>query len=297
MKDRVIFYRRMPPFDYVQPHSFNEALEMLDDAEPGQFRVFAGGTDILEQLKTRKVAAPQAVVDLKAIPELRGIEQTEDGGVRIGATASVASCGISPLLTGPNIAMVQQAKEIASRQIQNRATIVGNICNAVPSADSAPPLLALDAKVICVSARGERSVGIESFFLGPGRTVLEPNEIVREIRLPTQPANRRSLYVKLAPRGKMDLAWVGVGVSLEMSDGVIDDIRIAMGAVAPTPIRALKAEAALRGQALVPALLAEAAQIAATEIVPRADSVRASTDYRRETVRVLVERAVNQLAV
>ena len=292
----VVFYRRMPEFDYVRPRSLDEALDLVGEAEAGRYRVFAGGTDILEQLKTRKVATPEAVVDLKGIPELGGVEREEDGALRIGATASVAEIAASPGAAGANAALAQGSREIASVQIQNRATIVGNICNAVSSADSAPPLLALDARVVCAGAGGERSIDIADFFEGPGRPALRPGEIVRSIRVPARSANWRSVYLKLAPRGKMDLAWVGVAVAAAFDNGEIKDIRIALGAVAPTPIRALKAEEVLRGQTIEPDLVNHAAETAAGEADPRADSFRASADYRREVIDVLVRRAINQLA-
>jgi len=292
----VVFYRRMPEFDYVRPRSLDEALDLVGEAEAGRYRVFAGGTDILEQLKTRKVATPEAVVDLKGIPELGGVEREEDGALRIGATASVAEIAASPGAAGANAALAQGSREIASVQIQNRATIVGNICNAVSSADSAPPLLALDARVVCAGAGGERSIDIADFFEGPGRPALRPGEIVRSIRVPARSANWRSVYLKLAPRGKMDLAWVGVAVAAAIDNGEIKDIRIALGAVAPTPIRALKAEEVLRGQTIEPDLVNHAAETAAGEADPRADSFRASADYRREVIDVLVRRAINQLA-
>jgi len=292
----VVFYRRMPEFDYVRPRSLDEALDLVGDAEAGRYRLFAGGTDILEQLKTRKVEAPEAVVDLKNIPALGGIEREENGTLRIGATATVAEVAASPLVAGGGTALVQGAREIASIQIQNRATIAGNICNAVSSADSAPPLLALDARIVCTGTDGERSIDIADFFEGPGRSTLRPGEIVKDIRIPAHAGNWQSVYLKTAPRGKMDLAWVGVAVAAAIDNGVIEDIRIALGAVAPTPIRARRAEETLRGQAAVPDLVNSAAETAAGEANPRADSFRASEDYRREVVGVLVRRAINQLA-
>ncbi len=292
----VVFYRRMPKFDYVRPRSIAEALDLVGDAEVGRYRMFAGGTDILEQLKTRKVAAPEAVVDLKSIPELGGLSLEDDGTLRIGATVTVAEVAASPLTEGANIALSQGAREIASIQIQNRATIVGNICNAVSSADSAPPLLALDAQVVCVGRDGERSINIVDFFEGPGKSTVRPGEIVKEIRIPPRDDTWRSVYLKVAPRGKMDLAWIGVAVSAAIENGVLKDIRIALGAVAPTPMRALKAEEALRGQEIDSDLIAKASEIASGEANPRVGSFRTSVEYRREVVSVLVRRAINQLA-
>jgi len=188
------------------------------------------------------------------------------------------------------------AKEIASAQIQNRATVAGNICNAVSSADSAPPLLALGAEVVCVSGEGERTVKIENFFTGPGKTVLNPNELVKEIRLPAPTGHSNSAYLKLAPRGRMDLAWVGVAAWAEIVDDVVRDIRIGLGAVAPTPIRAFAAEDMLRGEPIGSAIIEKAARAAAGETSPRADSFRAGSEYRQMMVEVLLKRTIERLA-
>ncbi len=292
----VVFYRRMPRFDYLKPGSLGEVLDLLDGAENGQFRVFAGGTDLMAQLKAREIEAPATVIDLKGMDELSRMDYDATDGLCMGATVTVSEVAASPLIAEKYPALAQGAREIASLQVQNRATIAGNICNAVASADSAPPLLALGAKLVLVRRDGERTVDLTDFFTGPGRTVLAPDEVVREIRLPPPPDGALSVYLKLAPRGRMDLAWVGVAVAAQMEKGRARALRIGLGAVAPTPIRARRAEEVLHGQKLEPDTVEEAARMASSEVSPRADSFRASAEYRRRMVQVLVRRAVGRLA-
>ncbi|MDP6174883.1 MAG: FAD binding domain-containing protein, partial [Rhodospirillales bacterium] len=206
----VVFYRRMPRFEYVKPDKLEDVLELLDGSGESQVRLFAGGTDLMAQLKAREIEAPGTVVDLKGIEVLGGLDYDEKDGLRLGATVSVTQVAASPIIAEKYPALAEGAREIASIQIQNRATITGNICNAVSSADSAPPLLALDAKLVLAKRGGERQVDLAYFFTGPGRTQLAGDELVREIRLPPPPKGAASTYLKLAPRGRMDLAWVGL---------------------------------------------------------------------------------------
>jgi carbon-monoxide dehydrogenase medium subunit len=292
----VVFYRRMPKFDYLKPQSFSEVLSLLKEGGPDRYKVFAGGTDLMDQLKQRKIDIPKAVIDLKGISELNFIKFDENEGLRIGALTTVTDVATSPEIEQHYPALSQGAREIASIQIQNRATITGNICNAVSSADSAPPLLALGAKVACESAESARDIKIENFFAGPGKTVLQPGELVREIKLPPPAANSDSLYLKLAPRGRMDLAWVGVSVATAVTDGKFDNVGIGLGAVGPTPIRAIKAEDALRGTEVKRENIEIAAATATSETSPRENSFRAGGEYRHMMVEVLVRRALNQLA-
>lgn len=182
---------------------------------------------------------------------------------------------------------------MAAPQVRNRGTVAGNICNAVPSADSAPPLLALEARLTLMSHKGERIMKIEDFFTGPNETVLTGEELLAEIRIPPLPPNSRGAYLKLTPRRSMDLATVGVAAVVIREDGLCKDIRIALGAVAPTPIRAKRAEEIIRGQRFSDKLIEKTAQTAAEES-RTIDDHRASADYRREMVQVLVSRAINQ---
>jgi CO/xanthine dehydrogenase FAD-binding subunit len=289
----VTFYRRLPRFDYVKPESVEEALSLLERNDDGKMKIFAGGTDVIPKLKGRVVKAPETLMDLKGISELAYLENEEGAHLRIGALATISEVANAPFVKNGFPMLSQAAKSIASRQVQNRGTIVGNICNAVPSADSAPALLCLGAEVICLSKRGERTIKIGDFFTGPNKTVVGLTEMVKEIRVPKIPERGNGVYIKFSPRSKMDLAVVGVGVMVVRKDGVFKDVKIGLGAVAPTPIRARKAEAVLAGAKIDDEVIERAARLASEESKP-IDDQRASAEYRKMIVEVLVRRAIHQ---
>ncbi len=291
----VVFYRRMPRFDYFRPASIAEALDALDPDVPLKDQVYAGGTDLMPKLKARGIKAPKRVIDLKGIAGLDYVRWDEAKGLRIGALATVARVAASPDVRARYAALFEGASAIASDQIQHRATIVGNVCNAVPSADSIPALLVHDAEVVCVGRAGERVVALKDFFLGPGRVALDPAELVKEIVLPPPTPGERTTYLKLAPRGRMDLAIVGAAARVVIVDGIVVDARVALGSAAPIPKRAVEAEAAIRGRPPTPETIAEAARLAAAHAVTRG-SHRASAEYRRLMLEVLVRRALTSLA-
>jgi CO/xanthine dehydrogenase FAD-binding subunit len=219
------------------------------------------------------------------------ISYDDHSGLRIGALATLSSLASNETVRTKYGALFEGAGSIASTHIQNRGTLIGNICNAVPSADSAPALLCLGAKVVCLSKVGERTVDMDRFILGPNTTSLRPGEIVREIQLPPAAAGSQGAYVKLSPRSRMDLAVVGVAALVRKDNGTFGDVRIGLGAVAPTPMRATKAEQRLRGEAVSEKVILEAASIAARECEP-IDDHRASAIYRRMMVEILVKRAI-----
>ena len=287
-----IFFRRLPKFDYVKPKRVPEALEILRDNKNGRFRVYAGGTDVIPKIKERVMAAPEVLVDLKGISELNYISHHEVDGLRIGALASIHDVFQAKVVKERYPMLAQAAASIASTQVQNRGTIAGNICNAVPSADSAPALLCLGGKALCEGSGGERVVDLDEFFMGPGRTVLGEDELLKEIRIPS--VKGKGTYLKLSPRSRMDLAVVGVAVFADVEDGVFQDIRIGLGAVAPTPMRARNSEKRLTGEPVSDRLIEEAAAMAAEEASP-IDDHRASARYRRMMVEVLVKRAISQI--
>ncbi len=287
-----IFYKRLPKFGYVKPRSIEETLNLMSESGTGKVTLYAGGTDVIPKIKTRFIPAPDVLVDLKGLPDLDHISYDEENGLRIGALASIYSVAHSPIVKERFPLLAQAASTIASTQIQNRGTIVGNICNAVPSADSAPALLCLGASALCVSRAGERSVDLQDFFTGPGSTVLKPDELVKEIRVPA--LSGKGAYIKLSPRSRMDLAVVGVAVFVESGRGTLNDVRIGLGAVSPTPMRALKAEAVLNGECIGEKAVKEAARKAGEEASP-IDDHRASAEYRRLMVEVLVKRALQHV--
>lgn len=291
----TIFYRRLPNFEYVRPQTIEAALLALSDAEPVRNQVFSGGTDLIPKLKSRAIKAPPQVIDLKGISGLDYIEFAPDTGLRIGANAIIREVARSPQVSAHYTALAEGASLIASNQLQHRGTIVGNVCNAVPSADSAPPLLAHDAVVVCVGRAGERRVAIADFFVTAGVSCLQAGELVKEIEVPPPAAGERSVYLKLASRGRMDLAVVGVAAAVVVENGMFRQVRIGLGSAAPIPIRATQAERHLIGKATTAENIGEAAAIAAADTRTRS-SHRASADYRREMIEVLVRRALGQLA-
>jgi CO/xanthine dehydrogenase FAD-binding subunit len=291
--EMVTFYRRMPRFDYVKPANLGETLGLLQSRNDGKVRVFAGGTDMIPKLKRRLMKAPEVLVDLKGVSDLRFLVYEQGRGLRIGALATIFEVAHAPFVKEGFSMLSQAANAIASTQVQNRGTIVGNICNAVPSADSAPALLCLGAKVVCVSGGAEREVRIEDFFTGPNKTVLGLGELVKEIRVPKMPEGSKGVYLKLSPRSKMDLAVVGVGVRVVRDGGMFKDVKIGLGAVAPTPMRATKAEGILIGAKVSDEVIERAAKMASEESKP-IDDHRASAAYRRMMVEVLVRRAIHR---
>jgi carbon-monoxide dehydrogenase medium subunit len=288
----VTFFRRLPRFEYLAPKTIDEALSLLAQYKT-RAKVIAGGTDVVPQLKRREIKAPQYIIDLKGIPGLDYIKYDEVGGLTIGALITIHAVEISSIIREKFSILFQAAQSMASPQVRNRGTIVGNICNAVPSADTATALLTLEAKLKLISQQGERMVNIEDFFTAPNQTVLADEEILQEIQIPSLPPHAKGVYLKLTPRRAMDLAIVGVAVVVIAENGLCNDIRIALGAVAPTPIRAKRAEGILKGQRFNEQVIEKAAQTAAEESKP-IDDHRASAEYRREMVKVLTRRAINQ---
>jgi carbon-monoxide dehydrogenase medium subunit len=287
--------KRTEPFDFYQPATLAEASRLLKDNGPGG-RFLAGGTDLVIALK-EKGLLPKYLVDLKRVPGLTGIRESSDGGITIGALTTMREIEISSLITKKFPFLAQSAAEVGSIQIRNRATIGGNMANATPSADTAPPLIALNATAKIVGANGQRTVPLEEFFKGPGQTVMSAEEVLSEINIPKTHPRLVGEYIKFSPREMMDLAYVGIAVAYNLGDDDrCDGVRIVLGAVAPTPIRAKRAETALEGQNLTETLAEKVGQIAAEEAKPISD-VRSSADYRRAMVGVMTTRAILNAAV
>jgi carbon-monoxide dehydrogenase medium subunit len=284
--------KRPEPFDIYQPASIQEAREIHAQRGPGGC-FLAGGTDLVIAIK-EKGLVPRYVVDLKRIESLSGIrEDSADGSLVIGALTTMREVETARGINRRFPFLSQSAAEVGSIQIRNRATIGGNIANATPSADVVPALLVLQAQIKISTAKGTQQVPLESVFVGPGKTIMAPGDILTEIIIPPAPANLRGEYIKFSPREMMDLAYVGVAVAIviEGNDKVCRDARIALGAVSPTPLRARKAEAVLMNHAINEESAERAGEIASTECSPISD-VRASAEYRRHMVRVNTKRAI-----
>jgi CO/xanthine dehydrogenase FAD-binding subunit len=280
-------------FDYHAPRTLDEALKLLAQHRD-KARVLAGGTDLVLMM-TDKVVAPEHVIDIKNVAELTRYEWGSDGALTMGAATPFRKLETDSQVRDRFPGLAEAAGEVGSWQIRNLGTVGGNLATASPSAEIAPILLALEAEVEIVGPKGRRTVPMGKFHLGVRRTVLEPDELLLSIKVPASQGRAGSHYLKLKEREKMDIAFVGVAsvVEMEGSDGVVKSARIALGAVAPTPIRASEAEAKLSGQRVTDALLAEVGQLAAQAAKPISD-VRASAEYRREMVDVLTRRTLKQ---
>jgi len=283
--------KRPEPFEIFQPASIQEARELHIHHGPGGY-FLAGGTDLAIAIK-EKGLVPRYVVDLKRIGSLSGIRENADGSLVLGALATMREVEISRVISRRFPFLSQSAGEVGSIQIRNRATIGGNIANATPSADVVPALLVLEAQVTISTQDGEKQVPLESFFLGPGKTVMERGDILTEILIPPASANLRGEYIKFSPREMMDLAYVGVAVALvtDGNENACREVRIALGAVSPVPMRAHKAEAVLVNRVINEESAERAGEAAASECTPISD-VRASAEYRRHMVRVNTKRAI-----
>jgi carbon-monoxide dehydrogenase medium subunit len=287
--------KRTEPFEFYQPVTLAEASRLLRENGPGG-RFLAGGTDLVIAMK-EKGLLPKYIVDLKRVPGLSGIREDNDGTITIGALTTMYAVETSSVITKKYPFLAQSAAEVGSIQIRNRATIGGNMANATPSADVAPSLIALNATAKIVSSSGERTVPMEEFFRGPGQNAINADEILTEITIPKTGPQLVGEYIKFSPRDMMDLAYIGVAVAYNLAnDKKCSLVRIVLGAVAPTPIRAKNSEALLEGKVLTEELATQVGDEAARESKPISD-VRSSADYRRAMVAVMTKRAILNAAV
>jgi len=285
----------MRRFEYFAPQSLAEAIALFGEKGEGG-RALAGGTDLVPQIKEGgKIPMPSYIVSLRRLPELRGIEFSESKGLRIGAAVTMAELAESPVVRERYRALADGAGVVGSVQTMNMATVGGNVCNAAPSADTASALLAFEAVAVIAAPDGERELPLAEFWRGPNATALAPGELLRELRLPPPPPNSGGVYVRQTPRKQMDIAVVGVAVLLTIAGERIEHARVALGAVAPTPIRAHETEAMLEGQTITESLFAKAAEAAAAEASPISDQ-RGSAEFRRHLVRVTTERCLQEAA-
>ncbi len=281
----------MKAFDHYSPETLPEALELLAQLN-GRTHVNAGGTDLLLKMKSG-ILAPKTIVNIKKLPELQGIVYDDTAGLKLGALTTLRQLTRSAIISDHYPALACAAGLMASEQIRSFATVGGNLCNGSPSADTAPPLIALDSTAVIVSQSGERQLPLEEFFHGPGQTALKPGELLQEIHVP--PPAGQTIYRKHTPRACMDIAVVGVAIRLRLVDGVCQEARIVLGAVAPVPLRVKEAEAVLTGERVDDGRIAQAAKIA-TESCSPIDDVRSSAWYRKRMVSVLTRRGLESLA-
>lgn len=277
----------MKSFDYLAPATLAEALHAL--ASCANARVLAGGTDLLVQLKSERCET-SLVVDVKRIPELMSI-QWEESGLRVGAAAPCIRIAAHPDVIAHYPSLVELASLIGGAAIQGRASLGGNLCNASPSADSVPLLIALSAVARVAGPGGMREIPVEDFCLAPGRNALASGEFLVDLFLPKPAPGFRAHYLRFIPRNEMDIAVVGVGVSATVAGGRITSARLALASVAPTPLFVREVTAALVGQTPSPEVIAKAAALAQAAARPISD-MRAPADYRRHLCGVLSRRAL-----
>ncbi|MCD6279054.1 MAG: xanthine dehydrogenase family protein subunit M [Desulfurococcales archaeon] len=275
-----MFYR-IPKFNYYRASTLNEALDLVSSLN--DFKVLAGGTDLVIDLKVRRYTVKN-VVDISRIKELDYIADDGDR-VRIGALTKLQSIADSPIIREKAPVLADAVREMASWQIRNVATIGGNLCNASPAADTAPPLYVLNATLRLVSKEGEREVPITEFFLGPRKTALRSRELLKEIVIPHEPDCGAS-FLKLGRRNSFTLSVVAVATLVKVDKNKFADVRIALNSVAPTPVRARKAEECLKGKEISLNNITEAAKLVLHDISPISD-VRASAEYRKDMSVVL----------
>jgi carbon-monoxide dehydrogenase medium subunit len=275
-------------FELALPDSLEACQQALADGP--DIKLVAGGTDLLPQMKNG-VVKPRRVVDLSALPELKILELTPDGGLRVGAGVSARRIEQANQARTSFQALAESAALVGSFQIRNLATLGGNLANAAPSADMAPPLLAMEADFLVAGPKGVRRVPAADFFLGVRRTQLAPDEVLVEIVIPAPEPHSGGTYVRHTPRRELDIAVVGVASQLTLRSGACVKARIALGAVAPVPVRATEAEARLEGQEITLDLIEEAAQLAVNAASPISDQ-RGSAEFRRHLVRVLTRRTL-----
>lgn len=277
---------------YERPRTVAEAVALLatPDARP-----LAGGSDLIPQLREGRRQSG-VVVDLKHIPDLTAIEQLPGGGWRIGAATPIGVLRKNTAFATANAALLDSAGLIGSLQVQNRASLGGNLCNAAPSADGVPLLIALDAEAEIHGPRGIRHIAAANVPAGPGRTSLAPGELLVALILPPRAARSADRYLRFTPRREMDIAIAGSGVRIDFAaDDTVTAARIVLASVGPTPVRATVAESALVGRKASTAAFADAGQRAAAEAKPISDT-RGSADYRRDLVAVLTRRALADCA-
>jgi CO/xanthine dehydrogenase FAD-binding subunit len=281
----------LPEFEFHEPTTVSEACEIMGRLGE-KARPLAGGTDLLVNMK-KKLIRPDHVVSLAKIDDLKGIDR-ENGILTIGGCVTAAELADSEVIRETLCALAEAAGVLGSPLVRNLATIAGNVVSARPAADLPPPLIAYGARAVLVKTSGERSVDLSDFFKAPGKTVMDPDEILTRIIIGVPRGRYGDSYIKLGVRQTLEISLVNVAafISLDDPDGPITEARIVLGSVGPTPIRALSAEEVLKGQSASDALFARAGEAAAGDAQP-IDDFRGSAEYRRDMVGVLTRRALN----
>lgn len=277
---------------YLQPTTLEEALALLHQ-HAGQARLVAGGTDVLVELQ-RGVQPTSTLIDITALPNLKYIRYENDW-LYLGALATHNNVIASPACVQHALPLAQACWEVGAPQIRTRATIAGNLITASPANDTIPPLMALGAEVVLINTTGERVVPLREFYLGVRRTVRQPDELLREIRIPALTANQRGLFLKLGLRRAQAISVIDAAFVLTFDDEQVTDARITLGCLAPTIVRASTSEAYLIGKRLDATVCAEAGRLANQDVKP-IDDIRGTATYRRATLATLIAHGLQRLA-
>ena len=278
----------MSHYEYYQPESLDEAFRLKNTIPESLY--ISGGTDLMVRIKKREIR-PHALVSLRSIPDLSGVKNGKI--IRIGSMTSISDVSKNQVLHEKFPILIQAALALGSVQIRNVATIGGNLCNGSPAADMAPPLLVLEAKVKLQNAKKTRDLPIDNLFKGPGETILAPREILTDILLEPPEQNTYTIFLKKG-RTKMDLAIASVAALIRVEGNRCSRARIAVGSVAPTPVRLFEVESLLEGSALSPEILAKTQNLTTKSVAPITD-VRSTAEYRRHLIGVLVRRSIERL--
>ena len=281
----------MVKFEYLEPKSLQEACELLEQ-HPDDGKLIAGGTALLIMMRMR-LLNPGYIISLEKIPDFNCIRYDDKEGLRIGAGARHREIELSPAVRTHYPMIHETFRKVAQPRIRNMGTIGGNLCQGDPLTDPGASLMTLDAELTLTSAKGKRVLPLEQFFIDYYQTDLRPGEILTDIRVPPPAKGLGWSHIKFMPRSQEDFATVGVALTLSVRNDHCEDIRLALNSVAPTILRAKRAEGVLRGKKVTDQLLREMGETAATEVDPMDDN-RGSADYKRELVKVLVRRAAKE---
>jgi carbon-monoxide dehydrogenase medium subunit len=279
----------LKPFLYERPASLEELNSILSLRAGVISKFLAGGTDLLPAMRTGK-ENPELVLDLKGLPDLRGVHSCGKGRLRIGALTTLHSLEVNETVRGRAAALFDAVRGLGSWQVRNRGTLGGNLANGSPTADTAAPILALDAEILTWRPSGARRIPADAFWLGAGKTALQTGEIITGVEIPLKEGSV-SAYTKLGKRRAMEIAIASAAVVLRREEGIVREARIALGGAGPTPVRARSAEAYLTGRTALPDHIIQAGKLAASDSNPRT-STRATREYRLSVIPVLVERCI-----
>lgn len=282
---------RLPNFDFFAPQSLKEAVDILSQLGNGA-HIFAGGTDLLVKMSHGRLN-PKALITLEAIEGLRDIHFDQAKGLRIGSNTKLVDILNNAKIQDHYPSLIDAVKVMANVEIRNMGTVVGNICNAAPSAETGPPLLAMEAVATVLGLNGEREIPLDDFFRGPGLTAMEPSEIMTSIFVPLPRRHSGTSYKRISARCGVDIAPASAGAMIVFDGSKCEDVRLVLGSVAPIPLRAKQTEDFMRGQEWTDSLIKTAGYMAAEESMPITDC-RATAEWRKKMIAVITRRILTE---